>query len=85
MKTLIGALGHAPLPRITRIPGLMGGRPTIRGLRVTVAMVLNQLAAGQSIDELLANFPYLEREDIVQAMQYGAWLAGDEQESLLTV
>ena len=74
--------GAAKFDRISRIPGMMGGRPTIRGMRVTVAMILDQLAAGQSIDELLADFPYLEREDIVQSMRYGAWLAGDQEANL---
>jgi len=60
------------LDRITQTPGIMGGRPCIRGMRVTVSMILSQLSAGESIDELLAEFPYLEREDITQALQYAA-------------
>ena len=67
-----------PLDRITHVPGMMGGRATIRGIRVTVEMILSQLAAGQTADELLVAFPYLEREDIVQAIRYGAWLASQE-------
>jgi len=64
--------------RITQEPGTMGGKACIRGMRVTVAMILRQLAAGQTTDELLEDFPYLEREDIVQAMRYGAWLASND-------
>ena len=64
--------------RITHNPAVMGGKATIRGMRVTVGMILSQLASGQTVDELLDDFPYLEREDIVQAMRYGAWLASDD-------
>jgi uncharacterized protein (DUF433 family) len=52
------------LDRITQNPAVMGGKACIRGLRVTVGMVVGQLAAGQSIDALLTDYPYLEREDI---------------------
>ena len=52
-------------PRITVVPGLCGGRPTIRGLRITVADVLELLAGGMSHDDIVADYPYLEREDIV--------------------
>ncbi len=68
--------------RITQDPAVMGGKACIRGQRVTVAMVLGQLAAGQTIDELLADFPYLEREDVAQALGYAAWLT-EEREVLL--
>lgn len=63
------------LDRITQQPGMMGGRPYIRGMRVTVAMIVGQIGAGRIIDELLADYPYLEREDILQALRYAAWLA----------
>lgn len=61
--------------RISHDPAIMGGKPIIRGMRVTVGMVLGELGAGASIEEILAEFPYLEREDILQAIRYGAWLA----------
>ncbi|MGE0742938.1 MAG: DUF433 domain-containing protein [Hyphomonadaceae bacterium] len=61
--------------RITQRPGLMGGKACIRGMRVTVAMVVNQIGAGRTVDQVLADYPYLEREDILQAVQYAAWLA----------
>ena len=58
--------------RITVDPAQMGGLPCIRGLRVTVSAVLGQLAAGQSVDDVLADFPYLEREDVFAALEYAA-------------
>ena len=61
--------------RISHNPAIMGGKPIIRGLRVTVGMVLSELGAGATIDQVLEDFPYLEREDILQAIRYGAWLA----------
>ena len=51
----------------------MGGRACIRGLRVTVAAVVGLLAAGRSVNEILAAYPYLEREDIDQSLAYAAW------------
>jgi uncharacterized protein (DUF433 family) len=68
--------------RITQEPGIMGGKPCIRGMRVTVSMVVSQIGAGQSVEEILADFPYLEREDILQALQYAAWLAGGRELSI---
>ena len=61
------------LDRITRDPAVMGGRPCIRGLRVTVRTVVGLLASGHSIDEVLGQYPYLEREDILAALSYAAW------------
>ncbi len=58
--------------RITVDLAQMGGRPCIRGMRVTVAKVLGQLAAGQTTDEVLASYPYLEREDVLAALGYAA-------------
>jgi uncharacterized protein (DUF433 family) len=60
---------------ITQEPGLMGGKPCIRGMRLTVGRILSQIGAGETIDELLVDYPYLEREDILQSLQYAAWLA----------
>jgi uncharacterized protein (DUF433 family) len=53
----------------------MGGKPIIRGMRVTVGMILGELGAGATIEEILDDFPCLEREDILQAPRYGARLA----------
>ena len=62
-----------PLDRITQNPRVMGGKPCIRGIRVTVGMLVGQIGAGRSIEELLTDYPYLEREDILQALRYAAW------------
>jgi uncharacterized protein (DUF433 family) len=60
------------LKRITIVPGLMGGNPTIRGMRFKVADVLGYLAAGMSQEELLEDFPYLEKDDINASLLYAA-------------
>jgi uncharacterized protein (DUF433 family) len=57
------------LDRITQDPAIMGCKPCIRGMRVTVGMVVGQIGAGHSIEQVLADYPYLEREDILQALQ----------------
>ncbi len=69
----------APFPRITRDPAVMGGRPCIRGMRVTVGMILGNLGDGVAIDEFLAAYPYLRHEDVLEAMRYGAWLAQERE------
>ena len=70
------------LTRITQDPAIMGGKACIRGMRVTVGMIVGQIGSGQSIDALLADYPYLEREDVLQALRYAAWRA-DEREIVL--
>jgi len=70
------------LDRITQNPLVMGGKACIRGQRVTVGMILGQLAAGQTVEEILIDFPYLEREDVTQALRYAAWRS-EEREVLL--
>jgi uncharacterized protein (DUF433 family) len=60
----------AELDRITHDPLVMGGEACIRGMRVTVAMAVGQINTGHSIEEILADCPYLEREDIVQALRF---------------
>jgi uncharacterized protein (DUF433 family) len=62
-------------PRITRDPAVMGGKACIRGMRVTVGMIVGQIGAGVTIDHLLKDYPYLEREDVLEALRYAAWLA----------
>ena len=62
-------------PTITVDPAVMGGKPCIRGMRVTVGMILDELGAGTTVDELLDSFPYVRREDVADAMRFGAWLA----------
>jgi uncharacterized protein (DUF433 family) len=58
--------------RITLEPGKRAGKPCIRGMRITVADVLGYLASGMSFEEILADFPYLEREDILACLSYAA-------------
>lgn len=61
------------LARITHDPAVMGGRPCIRGMRVTVGTVVGLLGAGRSVDEVLAAYPYLEADDVQAALAYAAW------------
>ena len=63
----------AQFDRISFDPAVMGGKPCIRGQRVTVGMVLGLLAAGRSRDEILKAYPYLETQDIDQCLAYAAW------------
>jgi uncharacterized protein (DUF433 family) len=72
------------LTRITLDPAVMGGKACIRGMRVTVGMVLGLLASGRSREEILKAYPYLEPEDIDQALAYAAWRL-EEREVPLTV
>ena len=72
------------LDRITQDPATMGGKPCIRGMRVTVGMIVGQIAAGCSIDRLLVDYPYLERDDVMQALRYAAWRA-EEREVVLSI
>ena len=71
-----------PIDRITLDPSVMGGKPCIRGLRVTVATVLGLLAAGHSRDEILKAYPYLEPADIDQCLEYAAWRMEERDEPL---
>ncbi len=64
-----------PLVRITFDPKVMGGKPCIRGMRVTVGMIVGMVAAGHSREEILRLYPYLEIEDIDEALSYAAWRA----------
>lgn len=61
------------LDRITVDPEIMGGKPCIRGMRVTVGMIVGLVAAGKKQEEILQLYPYLEPEDIGQALSYAAW------------
>jgi len=64
---------------ITHNPAVMGGKPCIGGMRVTVGMIVGQIGAGVTIDELLAAYPYIERDDVLQAQSYAAWLAEERE------
>jgi uncharacterized protein (DUF433 family) len=61
--------------RITFDVNVMGGRATIRGMRVTVSLIVNLVANGMDTAEIIDAYPYLEPEDIRQSLQYAAWLA----------
>jgi uncharacterized protein (DUF433 family) len=69
-------------PRITLDPVVMGGKPCIRGQRVTVGMIVGQIGAGRSIKALLGDYPYLEREDVLEALRYAAWRAEEREVDL---
>lgn len=66
------------LDRITFDPKVLGGRATIRGMRVPVSVIVGKIAHGASFEEILADNPDLEREDIQQAIEYAAWLTQEE-------
>lgn len=61
------------LERITFDPNVMGGKPCIRGMRITVGTITGLLASGESIDDILTYYPHLEREDIYAALGYATW------------
>lgn len=65
------------LDRITFDPRIMGGQACIRDTRVTVSTVVRLVAAGATVEEILSDYPYLEREDVQQALEYAAWLASE--------
>ena len=66
------------LNRITINPETCDGKPTIRNLRITVDFILKLIGDGYSADEIIKNYPELEKEDIYQAAKYGAWLASEK-------
>lgn len=61
------------LDRITFDPQVMGGKPCLRGMRVTVGTIVGLIASGATAEEILADYPYLEAEDIPAALSYAAW------------
>ncbi|HSN77003.1 MAG TPA: DUF433 domain-containing protein [Anaerolineae bacterium] len=61
--------------RITFDPQVMGGRACIRGMRVTVSLIINLVASGMTVEQIMEDYPYLEPQIIGQALQYAAWLA----------
>jgi uncharacterized protein (DUF433 family) len=66
------------LDRISIDPKVFAGKPCIRGMRFPVSKILDLLAAGMSHEEILSDYPYLEKEDIVQAIKYAAWILQEE-------
>lgn len=73
------------LARITTDPQVMGGKPCIRGLRVTVGTIVGLVAAGRTYDEILKLYPYLEEADIGEALAYAAWRAEEIEVPLASV
>lgn len=70
------------LTRITLDPAVMGGKPCIRGLRVTVGTIMGLLAVGRSREEILEAYPYLEPQDIDEALAYAAWRVEEREVAL---
>ena len=68
--------------RITIDPSVMGGKACIRGLRVTVGTIVGLVAAGQTTEEILRSYPYLEKEDVQEALAYAAWRCQEAEVSL---
>ena len=68
--------------RISMDPNVMGGKPCVKGTRVTVGLVVGLVAAGKTFDEILAAYPYLAREDIAAALTYAAWRAEERELSV---
>ena len=64
--------------RITFDPAIMGGRACIRGMRIPVSVIVGQVAHGATVEEILTEHPDLEREDVMQALEYAAWLTQEE-------
>ncbi|TAK71689.1 MAG: DUF433 domain-containing protein [Betaproteobacteria bacterium] len=67
------------LSRITMDPQVMGGKPCIRNMRVTVGTLVGLMASGKTIDEVLAAYPYIERQDVLEALTYAAWRAEEKE------
>jgi uncharacterized protein (DUF433 family) len=70
------------LDRIVCTPGVVSGKPRIKGTRVTVGAILGQLAVGHSVDEVLLDYPYIQREDVLAALRYAALRAQEEEVEL---
>jgi len=68
--------------RITFDPNIMSGRACIRGMRITVSLIVNLVANGMGMEEIIEAYPYLEREDVRPAWQYAAWLAEETVHAL---
>ena len=68
------------LTRIVHNPDIMGGKPCIKGTRITVGMILMQISEGTSINELLEEYPTLTEEDVFEALRYAAWAVGTKEE-----
>ena len=72
-----------PLTRITIDPEVMGGKPCIRGMRVTVGTIVGLIATGKTVEDILAEYPYLEHEDVMEALSYAAWRVEEKEISMV--
>jgi len=70
------------LSRITFNPEVMGGKPCIRGIRITVGTIVGLMASGMTMEEILADYSYLEREDVMEALAYAAWRVEEREMDL---
>ena len=70
--------------RITMDPQIMGGKPCIRNMRVTVGTLVRLMASGKTIDDLLVAYPYIERQDVMEALAYAAWRAEEKELPLVS-
>ena len=69
--------------RITQQPDVMGGKACLRGMRVTVGTIVGQIGAGRTVEQVLVDYPYLEREDVLQALRYAAWRSEEREIELV--
>lgn len=67
-----------PLDRITVDPDICLGQPTIRGMRITVSLIIKLIASGMTRQEILKSYPELDEEDIVQSLRYAAWVSSEQ-------
>jgi uncharacterized protein (DUF433 family) len=72
------------LRRITIDPQVMGGKPCIRGMRVTVGTIVGLIACGKTVEDILEEYPYLEREDVMEALSYAAWRSEEQELTMVT-
>jgi uncharacterized protein (DUF433 family) len=78
------AMNRMTLDRISADPSIMGGKPCVRGTRVTVGTIVGLVSAGHDTGKILAAYPYLEREDIAQALAYAAWRSEEREVEIAT-
>jgi len=77
LQYAVSIIAHGRLNRITVDPNVMQGQACIRGLRIPVRLVLTLVACGKTSEQIVADYPELEREDISQCVTYAAWLASE--------
>jgi uncharacterized protein (DUF433 family) len=82
MEILTERFTMKQLKRIKVDPQVMGGKPCVRNMRVTVGTIVGLIGAGRTTEEVLEAYPYLEREDILEALTYAAWRAEEAEVSL---